>query len=394
MVTWQSDHDGDYIAELGGSGTIGSGTQLASGRVTANTPVDQIIIGAQLEFGATKPLWIYVTSQSGQMGSISLDLSMKPLVSIPIWGALEDIKILPGGQKAYVSDVIGDQVFVIDTDPQSSSYNTVTSIVPVGIRPHGIASTPDGTRVYVTNRGSTSLDIDTISVISTSTDSVIATIPLRSYTAPEGIAITPDGTRGYFTTFEERVIVIDTDPGSATYNHEIDSIDDMRLLYGGRIAITPDGSKAIVNSGKAVSVIDVDRTSPTYNLIIGNPVPIVSRTFADVAISSDSAFAYATNGENRLCKIDLQTFEIIANGPFASQSAFALTPDDKALLMGNVNSTRLSVIDASDLSVVAAIEMGTMLGFPGGIAITPDGTRAYVLRTGISSDRSVMVPLF
>jgi len=44
--------------------------------------------------------------------------------------------------------------------------------IPVGDTPLGIALTPDGTRAYVANRGS-----DTVSVIDTVTDTVIARIP-------------------------------------------------------------------------------------------------------------------------------------------------------------------------------------------------------------------------
>jgi YVTN family beta-propeller protein len=48
--------------------------------------------------------------------------------------------------------------------------------------PHGIAITPDGTKVYVANTGS-----NNVSVIATDNHTVITTIPVGE--VPEGVAI-------------------------------------------------------------------------------------------------------------------------------------------------------------------------------------------------------------
>ena len=46
--------------------------------------------------------------------------------------------------------------------------------IPVGNDPNGIAVTPDGSKVYVTNYNASG----TVRVINTTTDSVVATIPV------------------------------------------------------------------------------------------------------------------------------------------------------------------------------------------------------------------------
>ena len=56
--------------------------------------------------------------------------------------------------------------------------------------PQLIAVSPDGTRVYVANQGS-----DTVSVINTATNTVVATISAGSQ--PVGPAVSPDGARVY-----------------------------------------------------------------------------------------------------------------------------------------------------------------------------------------------------
>jgi YVTN family beta-propeller protein len=121
-----------------------------------------------------------------------------------------------------MTNINSNTVFVIDT-----ATNTVIATIPVGLFPVGVAITPDGTRAYVTNQD------HTISVVNTATNSVIATIPtsfLVTY-----IAFTSDGTRAYVTSeqgFDSEVIVIDT----AT-NSIITTIPVLRFAF--RIAIRP-----------------------------------------------------------------------------------------------------------------------------------------------------------
>ena len=67
--------------------------------------------------------------------------------------------------------MIDNTVSVIDT-----ATNTVIATVPVGIYPIGVAVTPDGTKVYVANAGS-----DNVSVIDTATNKVTATVSVGSY---------------------------------------------------------------------------------------------------------------------------------------------------------------------------------------------------------------------
>jgi YVTN family beta-propeller protein len=315
---------------------------------------------------------------------------MKPLSSIPMGGEINKLAILPNGQKAYVTRTSADSVAVVDTNPLSASYNTVLTTVATGARPYGLAITPDGSRAYVTNNGSTSL-----SMISTSTDTVTA-IPLGSISAPTGIAITVDGKRGYFLSFDQQINILDTDPGGLNYNSLLGSIPRTLLLMGD-IAMSPDGKKAVVNwqgtIAHAVDVIDVDSTSSTYNTIIATPVPVVSGVGADVAVSIDSAFAFATDQNNRLCKIDLQSYTIpITNTSIGGPAAIVISPDGQVVLSSNFNSNKLAVIRTTDLTVITELDLGLNLGQH--IAITPDGTRAYVERNVLSnSSELVMVPL-
>ena len=86
---------------------------------------------------------------------------------------------MPDGTRAYVSNYVDNTVSVIDT-----ATNTVVATIAVGQTPIGVTITPDGTRTYVANEFS-----NTVSVIDTATNTVVATIPVGSL--PLWVAITP-----------------------------------------------------------------------------------------------------------------------------------------------------------------------------------------------------------
>jgi YVTN family beta-propeller protein len=94
--------------------------------------------------------------------------------------------------------------------------NTIAKQINVGLHPTGLAVSPSGDRVYVTNANS-----DTVSVIDTATDSVVKTLYVGQHepertpllgAAPNAIAVSPDG-RTLFVADGARnaVAVVDAD---------------------------------------------------------------------------------------------------------------------------------------------------------------------------------------
>jgi YVTN family beta-propeller protein len=79
----------------------------------------------------------------------------------------------------------------------------VAATINVGLAPFGVAVTPDGSKVYVTNLN------NTVSVIAAATNAVSATISVGN--GPVGVAFTPDGSKAYVTNqFDHTVSVIAT----------------------------------------------------------------------------------------------------------------------------------------------------------------------------------------
>ena len=88
-------------------------------------------------------------------------------------------------QNAYITNQNSNTVSVIDT-----ATDTVIATIPVGLSPFGVAVSPDGSKVYVANTGA-----NTLSVIDTATNTVSATVPVGF--GPRGVAVKPDRSKVY-----------------------------------------------------------------------------------------------------------------------------------------------------------------------------------------------------
>jgi YVTN family beta-propeller protein len=150
------------------------------------------------------------------------------------------VAVSPDGSHVYVANNSGDSVSVINT-----SNNTVVATVTGLSGPAAVAVSPDGSRVYVTNQGGNS-----VSVINTSDNTVVATVTVGSN--PSGVEVSPDGSRVYVANNGGgSVSVINT-----SNNTVVATVTG--LLYPNSAAVSPDGSRVYVtnNDGSSVSVID------------------------------------------------------------------------------------------------------------------------------------------
>jgi YVTN family beta-propeller protein len=187
--------------------------------------------------------------------------------------------VSPNGATLYVANLAADSVSVIAT-----SSNELVDTIPVGDQPRAVAFTPNGDNALIGNN----LD-DTLSVVRTSDGEVIDTIEISAAPtdrrAPAGIAVAPNGTRAYVTNgISGSVSVIDLGSGAV-----IDTIDVGQSPRG--IVITPDGATAFVTNvlDGTVSVIDTASGS-----VSGSPITVGAGPVA-VALSNDGSAAYVAN---------------------------------------------------------------------------------------------------
>jgi YVTN family beta-propeller protein len=107
---------------------------------------------------------------------------------------------------AYVTTLgnngVGESVTPIDV-----ATNTAGSSIPFNNRPRGIAFSPNGGTVYVTNSGG-----NTITPINTATN--IPGTPITVGLAPGGIVVTPDGTTAYVVLNTASVVSVNLATGT------------------------------------------------------------------------------------------------------------------------------------------------------------------------------------
>lgn len=166
------------------------------------------------------------------------------IAKVPVGAGPATPQVSSDGSWIYVSNNGSGSVSVIARDSQ-----TVVATVPVGSGPLAPALTPDGSHAYVPDNRS-----EEVSVIETTTRSVVATIFVGRW--PESITVTPDATALYVlhgydgTGNQDDCTVIDTSSNAV--------IGSIPLEVGPfRMAAAPGNFAVITNLGSnEVSVVD------------------------------------------------------------------------------------------------------------------------------------------
>jgi RHS repeat-associated protein len=256
---------------------------------TASNTVTATITGLNLPIAAAVTpdgSYVYVGNDDAETVSVisAASNTVTATINIPIVPPyyVGGIAISPDGATAYVTSCDDEDspgpgnVFVIST-----ATNTVTATISPGQKcPTGIAATPDGTKVYVGN-----FDSDTVSVISTSSNSVIATISAPS--EPQFVAISPDSTKVYVgCTGASAVAVISTASESVIATISTSAYSG----YPGGIAVTPDGTKAYLSMLSGTSVLAINTSTNT----ITTSIPVTSGGYG-AAVTPDGTEAYIPN---------------------------------------------------------------------------------------------------
>ncbi|MFF4656266.1 IPT/TIG domain-containing protein [Streptomyces sp. NPDC001381] len=238
--------------------------------------------------------------------------------------------------------------------------------IPVGAAPHSVVMRPDGLRAYVTDSGA-----DTLSVIDTAADAVVATIGVGS--GPWSVAVTPNGLRLYVTR-----------PGSGTVGIVSTVTDTLVGSVGGLtaprgLAVTPDGARVYVaNSGaNTVSVISTATNTVTNTIPVGSGPQVV-------ALRPDGLRAYVSNSvAGTVSVIDTVGNNVVATVTgFSTPLGLAVTPDGTRVYVANSGARKVSVISTGTNTVTDTVSVAAN---PHYLAASPDGTLVYASLTGAGS---------
>jgi len=282
----------------------------------------------------------------------------------------EGLAINPAGTRAYVADINGGRIDVINT-----ANNTVITKIPIGGEIVGLVINPAGTKVYAAN-----WNTGVISVISTATNRVVDSITLgpsinSGGPAPYSLAINRAGTLLYVTDQRANsVSVVNTATNSIVATVPVGA-DPLA------IAVSPNGSLIYVadsgNGGasrSSVSVINAATNKVIHTITLGYNA-------YGVAFDSTGAFAYisnqAGNGNGIISVINTKTSSVIGTINLGYQQLpewIAVTPDGTRAYIPDETTGQVSVIDLTTHSLISTFNVG---GNPVQVAFI-NGSEAYI----------------
>ena len=132
-------------------------------------------------------------------------------------GMPQDVRISPDGKVFYVADMMADGIFQIDGDAFKE-----TGFIHTGIGTHGLYPSRDGTRLYVTNRGSNKIHGKAggkggVSVLDFATRKVVADWPIPGGGSPDMGNVSADGKNLWLSgRYDQVVYNFDTTTGAVT----------------------------------------------------------------------------------------------------------------------------------------------------------------------------------
>jgi YVTN family beta-propeller protein len=317
----------------------------------------------------------YISSEVSQSVAVVEVASGTVLATIPVGYALRFMVISRDGATLYAESydyAYESRLVAIDT-----ATNTVTHVLSIANVLGPLAISPDGKKLYT---NASFLQPTHLLVINTKGFKVAGKIPISTGT---GVALTPDGKLAYVPNFgglpfNPNVAVVDT-----STNTVVATIPLSASLTPSYIAISPDGSMAWVSESHYTGgppVITVIQTST--NQIVGQ-IPIPGRATPYVIVfSPNGKRAWVTANGNALDVINVSRMEVVSQiATLGSVGAPAISPDGTTLLLPNSGSSQVAAISEPGGSTLANIPVGDG---GGGAAVSLDGTRAYI--TNSSSD--------
>lgn len=193
---------GDYTVNLTVSNPKGTDSKLARIKV--------ISVGTWAKYA-------YISNSGSNTVSVIDVASDTVVATVPVGDRPSGVAITPDGTRVYVVNSADDTNTPGNGSVIDTSTNNVTTTVPA---PGGVAVTPDGTQLYVTSLSSLENYLSEVSVINTSTNTIAARVPVTKVplaTFLAGVAVSPDGTKVYVTdVMNSSVSVIDTFTNNVT----------------------------------------------------------------------------------------------------------------------------------------------------------------------------------
>jgi YVTN family beta-propeller protein len=324
-----------------------------------------------------------IDTRTGQLVDTNL---ATPTVIDPIAVGSSPISVVATSNgKVYVANSGGGTVSVIST-----STNKVTKTIQVGSSPQGLAVSPDGTKVYVANSGS-----GTVSVINTSSDALVDTNPATWWavdsitvgSSPTGLAVSPDGTRLYVANKGSGTVSVVN-----TANYTVAKTITVGSQPSGVAVSSDNKSVYVANTGtNNVTVIDATNAAGNTYTVIKTTALGTGSSPSSVKFSPDGSLAYVAGGNDTISVLDTKTGALIrtfAMDPTAEAGAHVLTvsPDGNTIYVTDAVDRTMRILKFAHVNTAP-----TTTGSPAVLSTDPTtgAVRGLVNATDIDGDKLV-----
>jgi YVTN family beta-propeller protein len=269
----------------------------------------------------------------------------------------------------------GDRVSLIDP-----ATDKIVAEIPDAEVIHGVAAAPDGSRLYLSNESTDTLDIADVKTLK-----IRKKIPLSPNGRPNNVAIRKDGRRLYVAIqgAEGGVDVIDTVAE--------EKVKFIRILRGvHNTFITPDSKFVVAGStgGNVATVIDTETEIPVWSIHFeGGVRPLCFETNPDgstkrmfVQVTNLHGFAIVDwNLRKEVGRIKLPDVPAAERNNDGIQGAPAhgilVAPDGKTLWSTSKFNSSVYAYSMPDLKYLGAVRVGKV---PDWLTFTPDSKKLYV----------------
>jgi YVTN family beta-propeller protein len=243
--------------------------------------------------------------------------------------------------------------------------------------PGGVAISPDGTKLYVSNLGNSTSPTPQLTVIGESTFGIIAEATLTAGDTPGLVSINPSGSIVY-------ACENGATPDVAVFNTANNTLTT-RLPTSGfqpiQAAASANGDSLYITTAGNSSVLSFDAATNAEIASIAVPGSVNG-----LALSVDGTKLFVPNfGSSRVTVVDEATSNIVASIPVGDMTGgslgqIAVNPAGTYVFATNYTSNNLSVISTATHEVVATVPTGP---HPVAVAVLPtNGSRVFVLNSG------------
>ena len=294
--------------------------------------------------GAQKELRAYITNSGSNNVSVIRVADDTVVNTITVGKGPVGVAAAPDGSKVYIANTLSATISVMDT-----LTNRIISTLAVEKAPHALALSPQGDRLYIVHDRLGMADYSRISVVDT-VKNVVAHTFADQLLAKHGVALSPDGNQVYVSNFGGNdLLVFDTQELKIVKTVPLGQLPD-------GVAVSSDGAYLyVVNHGEAnLSVLASKDFTEIKRVTVGDG------PFA-VALLPRAHKAYVTlqgtiEANDKVVIFDTAKNEVVGTITVGRMPmGIAVTPDNRKIYVVNKMANTVSVIDPTQDKVVTTI---------------------------------------